>query len=90
MPVFPDVKSMIVVLPGVMSPRASASSIMLRAIRSLREPPGFCISSLQRIVACLDAAGTQRSSFTIGVLPTVSRYEHAGGRGAVSMIVDAT
>lgn len=73
MPVLPDVKSTMVVLSGEISPRASACSIMFNAMRSLRLPPGFCISSLQRIVACLAAVGTDRSSLTIGVLPIVSR-----------------
>ena len=43
-PVLPDVASMTVVFPGVISPRASACSIMYAAMRSFTLPPGFCIS----------------------------------------------
>lgn len=41
MPVLPDVGSTKMVLPGTMSPRFSASRIILRAMRSLTELAGF-------------------------------------------------
>ena len=61
------------VMPGFSVPFASASSIMDFAMRSLTEPPGFCISSLTRTLACLASSGRARSTLTIGVAPTVSR-----------------
>lgn len=70
-PVLPLVGSTKMDLPGVMSPRFSASVIMLNAIRSLTELAGLDDSSLQTISA------TQPSltllSLTIGVLPMRSR-----------------
>src|SRR5690606_12857573 len=69
-PVLPDVPSMIVP-PGCKRPSASASSIILRAIRSLVELPGLKVSylantkhgkSLVSLLIC-----------TKGVLPMVSR-----------------
>ena len=50
------------------------AGIMWRAIRSLMLPPGFCISSLTRTVACFAASGSIRSIRTSGVLPIESKY----------------
>ena len=50
MPVLPEVGSTSVVLPGVMSPRASASAIMAYPIRSLTEPSGLKNSSFREQV----------------------------------------
>ena len=44
MPVFPAVAS-IIVPPGLSSPDFSASSMIVRPILSLIEPPGFWFSS---------------------------------------------
>ena len=75
-PVLPLVLSTMVVLPGEMSPRFSASSIIESAMRSLTLPPGFCISSLTSTVAA--PSGTTRLSLTIGgVLPMISVTELA-------------
>src|SRR5688500_463818 len=71
-PVLPDVPSMIVP-PGLSSPDFSASSIILRAIRSLVLLPGLKYSSLVKNVP-----GTPLKilwSFTMGVFPIVSTME---------------
>ena len=49
MPVLPDDGSRIVA-PGVSTPSRSASSIILSAMRSFDEPPGFWPSSLAQIL----------------------------------------
>ena len=56
MPVFPDVGSTSVVTPGRIIPLLSASSIMLRPMRSFTLLQGLLLSSLAAIVAPLPAA----------------------------------
>ncbi len=69
MPVLPDVGSMITE-SGPRTPRASASSIIARPMRSLMLPPGFWRS----ILAHTETRGSySRLSLTWGVLPMVSR-----------------
>src|SRR5437867_191342 len=76
MPVFPEVESMIV-FPGRRAPRASPSSIILTAGRSLTEPPGLKPSSLPRSrTPGATPSRTWRIS-TSGVLPTSCRAEGA-------------
>jgi len=73
-PVLLLVKSTMVFRPGAISPRASARSIMFRAMRSFIEPPGLVISSLASTVAWRAAEGSERSdSRTRGVRPIVSK-----------------
>ena len=72
MPVLPDDGSMIV-LPGVSVPSASASAIMLRAMRSLTEPAGLLPSSLARMRT--RGLGLRLDTSTTGVLP--DELEHA-------------
>ena len=74
-PVLPEVASTIVP-PGPSSPRASASSIMARAIRSLTLPPGLNHSSLAKMRAA--AAGDSACSSTRGVSPIASSTLPAG------------
>src|SRR5690606_13106648 len=69
-PVLPDVPSMMVP-PGLSNPAASASSIIFTAIRSFIELPGLVVSILANIVPFKPL--TMRLSFTMGVLPIVSR-----------------
>src|SRR5213594_3411463 len=57
--------------PGRSWPVRSASSIMVRPIRSLTLPPGFSSSSLARIVGLMPAVTL--CSRTSGVFPTRSR-----------------
>ena len=85
MPVLPEVGSMIV-SPGRMAPRASASSIMERAVRSLIEPVGFMLSSFARIRT--SGLGEMRFSSTSGVLPMVATRsgDTAAGGGARPML----
>src|SRR6187455_2042665 len=71
MPVLPLVGSTIVVLPGVIAPAASASSIIALAIRSFTEPPGFQCSHLAHTSAA-PSPGRLRS-WTSAVPPTRSR-----------------
>ena len=79
MPVFPAVPSTIVP-PGRSAPRATASSTMLSAARSLTDPPGFMNSALPRIVQPLiSEARFRRIS---GVWPMASMTE-------LSMMVEA-
>ena len=68
-PVFPEVGSTIVP-PSRRRPRASASSIMDRAMRSLTLPPGFRNSSFAKIRA---APAENRESSAWGVDPIASR-----------------
>src|SRR5437868_12559421 len=69
MPVLPDVESRIV-FPGTSAPRASPSSTILSAGRSLTEPPGLNPSSLPKMrTPGASPSRTLRSS-TSGVLPT--------------------
>src|SRR5574343_374914 len=73
MPVLPEVAS-ISVSPGLMSPRASAWTIIDRAGRSLTEPAGLLPSSLARMTLprlSLSAPGI-RTRRTSGVFPTKS------------------
>src|SRR6185369_911145 len=73
MPVLPDVAS-ISVSPGLMSPRASAWTIIDNAGRSLTEPAGLLPSSLARMTLprrSLSAPG-MRTRRTSGVFPTKS------------------
>mmetsp|Transcript_6663 Transcript_6663/g.16417 ORF Transcript_6663/g.16417 Transcript_6663/m.16417 type:complete len:203 (+) Transcript_6663:721-1329(+) len=71
MPVLPEVGSTRVDFPGAMSPRASASWIMLRAMRSFTELAGFDDSSLATISAPQSAVTL--FSLTSGVWPMSSR-----------------
>mmetsp|Transcript_21906 Transcript_21906/g.50541 ORF Transcript_21906/g.50541 Transcript_21906/m.50541 type:complete len:279 (-) Transcript_21906:95-931(-) len=66
-PVLPDVGSTRVVLSGEMSPRFSASEIMLRAIRSFTELAGLDDSNFATTSPTLPS--TTRFNFTMGVLP---------------------
>ena len=68
MPVLPDVGSTSVVLPGAMSPRSSASRIMLSPIRSLTLLQGSMDSSLTTISA-LQSGPTTRRNRQRGVPP---------------------
>ena len=70
-PVLPLVGSTRTVLPGVICPRASASVIMLSAIRSLTLLAGLEDSSLAMISAPLSEVTLL--SFTRGVCPISSR-----------------
>ncbi len=72
MPVFPDVGSRIV-LSGVSSPLASASSIIRRAIRSFVEPVGLLPSSLAQ--RRTPGFGDIRGMPTNGVSPIASRID---------------
>ena len=65
----PEVGSTIVP-PGFSFPSRSAASIIVIAIRSLTEPPGFRYSSFASSVAA--PSGTTFCSRTSGVLPTSS------------------
>src|SRR3954471_18983516 len=78
MPVFPDDGSRSV-CPGVSVPSASASLIMLRAMRSLTEPPGFWPSSLARMRTA--GLGLSWLTSTSGVLPMVARIEPKVAKG---------
>mmetsp|Transcript_2906 Transcript_2906/g.5366 ORF Transcript_2906/g.5366 Transcript_2906/m.5366 type:complete len:204 (+) Transcript_2906:684-1295(+) len=82
MPVLPEVGSTRTDLPGEMSPRASASLIMLRAMRSLTELAGLEDSSLATISAPHSAVTLV--ILTRGVRPTSSRmFSAIFGRGVV-------
>ena len=72
---FPEVGSTRIDLPGVMSPRFSASSIMLLAMRSLTELQGSMLSNFKRIFAGNPAAVLP--NFTIGVAPMRSTIDSA-------------
>ena len=69
-PVFPLVPS-IIVPPGFKRPSFSASSIILRAIRSLIELPGLVVSTFAKTVH--GKSLVIELIFTNGVLPIVSR-----------------
>jgi hypothetical protein len=71
MPVLPDVPSMMVP-PGRSFPSRSASSIILRAIRSLMELPGLKVSTFARTVAGITPR-VMALSRTRGVSPMASR-----------------
>jgi hypothetical protein len=71
-PVLPDVPST-TVMPGLSLPARSASSSMFLAMRSLMEPPGFCISNFTYTAFALQPSGSIFFSWTMGVLPTVLR-----------------
>src|SRR3954454_11518083 len=66
MPVVPDDGSRIVA-PGCKVPSRSASSIILSAMRSFEEPPGFWPSSLAQILT--SGFGDSWCTPTSGVLP---------------------
>ena len=68
MPVLPEVGSMMTE-PGPSRPRASASSIMALAMRSLTLPAGLKYSSLARILACRPSAASIWVSSSRGVRP---------------------
>src|SRR5690606_28635651 len=68
-PVLPEVGSTIVP-PGFSSPDASAASIILVAMRSFDEPPGFRYSTFTSTVAAIPSVTLL--SLTRGVLPTRS------------------
>src|SRR3954447_3105155 len=59
-----------IVPPGRSSPLASAASIILSAMRSFTEPPGFRYSTFARIVAARPSVTDE--SRTSGVPPTSS------------------
>ena len=69
-PVLPLVPSTIVP-PGLKRPSASASSIILSAIRSFTELPGLKVSYLAKTKQGKDAVSLL--TFTIGVFPMVSK-----------------
>mmetsp|Transcript_8328 Transcript_8328/g.21495 ORF Transcript_8328/g.21495 Transcript_8328/m.21495 type:complete len:290 (+) Transcript_8328:313-1182(+) len=69
-PVLPDVGSTSLVTPGLISPRASAPSIIARPRRSLTELAGSIDSSLHRIVPSTPSVTRLRR--TRGVLPISS------------------
>ena len=69
MPVFPLVGSMMVVLPGVIFPAASAASIIDRPMRSFTDAIGLKLSSFARTVALPAISFRTRTS---GVRPMVS------------------
>ena len=62
----PEVGSTIV-SPGLILPSASATSIMLIAMRSLTDAPGFWYSNFTYTSAL--SSGTTRFNLTSGVLP---------------------
>ena len=70
-PVFPLVGSMMT-LPGFRMPFCSASSIMLRAMRSFTLPPGLKNSTLATTCACAFFLAARRCRSTRGVRPTSS------------------
>ena len=70
MPVLPDVGSTMTLSPGVMSPSASAASIIARPMRSFTLPAGLADSSLPRMVAPVPSEIRDRR--TRGVPPTRS------------------
>src|SRR6478609_10658351 len=70
MPVLPDDGSRIVA-PGRSAPSSSASSIILRAMRSLDDPPGFWPSSFAQIFT--PGLGDSWCTPTSGVLPISPR-----------------
>mmetsp|Transcript_5360 Transcript_5360/g.11278 ORF Transcript_5360/g.11278 Transcript_5360/m.11278 type:complete len:241 (-) Transcript_5360:68-790(-) len=76
-PVFPEVGSTRIVLPGEISPRASASVIMDSAMRSFTELAGFEDSSLHRTSALQSSPRIFGESLTSGVSPMSSRIESA-------------
>mmetsp|Transcript_9945 Transcript_9945/g.20715 ORF Transcript_9945/g.20715 Transcript_9945/m.20715 type:complete len:261 (-) Transcript_9945:3-785(-) len=81
-PVFPEVGSTKIVSPGVMSPRASASSIMLLAMRSLTELAGLKDSSFKTISATHPSLSLE--SLTMGVPPINSKtFSAILGRSAI-------
>src|SRR5215468_1154975 len=71
MPVFPLVASRST-LPGPSAPDRSAVSMMLKAARSLTEPPGLAHSALPRISICGHCC-VRLSNRRSGVLPTRAR-----------------
>ena len=68
MPVFPEVGSTSIVLPGVMAPSSSAEAIMEKPMRSFTEQQGSMISSFAAISATHPSVTLFR--YTIGVQPT--------------------
>src|SRR5438093_6661013 len=74
MPVLPEVESRMV-FPGTSRPRASPSSIILRAGRSFTEPPGLKPSSLPRMRTPGATPSRTRRISTSGVLPTIWSVE---------------
>ena len=69
MPVLPEVGSIRTWsgLPGTSTPARSASSMSESATRSFTEPPGFCPSSLMKMLAA--GLGLSALMSIIGVLP---------------------
>jgi hypothetical protein len=84
MPVLPEVGSTRVVLPGAMSPRASASAIIARPMRSFTELHGSMLSSLATISA--PESAPILFSRTMGV-PPMSCVMSSAIFGAVSAII---
>ena len=70
-PVLPDVGSMITA-PGFRTPLSSASSIILRAIRSLALPAGLKYSSFTSILASSPSSFSRFPTSRRGVFPTSS------------------
>src|SRR5690348_4348191 len=88
-PVLPEVESRMV-LPGRNSPLSIPRSNMLRAARSLTDPPGLKPSSLAKIRTCgrSSPAATARTSSS-GVLPISSRTSCARATGTISWLTAA-
>src|SRR5689334_11410240 len=77
-------------LPGRSSPRASPISIILRAGRSLTEPPGLKPSSLAKIrTPGLRIPRVSRVISSSGVLPISSRTLPARETGTGSLLTSA-
>ena len=81
MPVFPDVGSMMV-SPGRMTPRASASSIRLFAVRSLIDPVGLWLSILARMRT--SGLGERPDTSMSGVSPMVATMSSDTASGGAS------
>ena len=81
MPVLPDVGSMMV-SPGFSTPRASASSSRLLAVRSLIDPVGLSHSILARMRT--SGLGESPDTSTSGVLPMVATTSGDTASGGAS------
>lgn len=94
-PVLPDVGSTNVVTPGVITPAASAASIMLFPIRSFTLEQGSMDSSLAATIA--PPSGITFFMYTIGVLPirsvtlsTIPTMMTTGGKEEAVMVERAS
>src|ERR1700736_2827780 len=89
MPVLPEVESRIT-LPGRSSPRSSPTSIILRAARSLTDPPGLKPSSFARIrTPGRSRPAVSRVISSIGVLPISSSTLPARAIGTIVRLASA-